>query len=315
MVDAAVLSVTNAEIGELVMNRRWGAETLRSVKQRITRAVVVIVIVTNTINVLGPILVGQKAIALYGSTAIGVVTALLTFGTIVFSEIIPKSLGTHYAPHVSRVAAPAILLLIYALYPLVLLLEWIAGFFQTGSRKVGTEHQIRSLVTLGSRAGLIEPDERQLIQRAFVLNDRTAMDIMTPLETIAWVSDKETIREAGQRVFREVFSRYPVFGDTPDEVRGFVLSRDILQGLSEGGDEEPVTSIMREPLLVSAHRKCDDLLLLFRDRKIHLGIVRENRKTLGLVTLEDVLEELVGEIEDEKDAKAAPDEAMNADTV
>ena len=72
---------------------------------------------------------------------------------------------------------------------------------------------------------------------------------------------------------------------------------------------------MREPLLVSAHRRSDDLLVLFRDRKIHLCIVRENRKTLGLVTLEDVLEELVGEIEDEKDAEAAPDEALDGYSV
>lgn len=311
MVDAAILSVTNAEIGELVMNRRWGAVALRGLKHRITRAVVVVVIATNTINVLGPILVGQKAIAIYGNTAIGVVTALLTFGTIIFSEIIPKSLGTHYAPHVSRAAAPVILLLIYALYPLVLLLDWVASLFQTGSRQIGTEHQIRSLVTIGSQAGLIERDERQLIQRAFVLNDRTARDIMTPLEKVAWVSEQATIREAAERVFREVFSRYPVFGETKDQVRGFILSRDILQGLSEGRDDEPITAIMRQPLLISAHRNCDDLLVLFRDRKIHLGIVRENRKTLGLVTLEDVLEELVGEIEDEKDAEAAPDEQMD----
>lgn len=311
MVDAAILSVTNAEIGELVMNKKWGAVALRNIKTRITRAVVVVVIVTNTINVLGPILVGQKAVSIYGSTAIGVVTALLTFGTIIFSEIIPKSLGTHYAPHVSRAAAPVILLLIFALYPVVLLLDWIASLFRTGSRKIGTEHQIRSLVTIGSKAGLIERDERQLIQRAFVLNDRTATDIMTPLEKIAWVSDKATIREAAERVFREEFSRYPVFGETPDEVQGFVLSRDILQGLSEGRDKEPITSIMRQPLLISAHRRSDDLLVLFRDRRIHLGIVRRERKTLGLVTLEDVLEELVGEIEDEKDAEAAPDEAVD----
>lgn len=308
MVDAALLSVTNAEIGELVMQKRWGATTLQGLKNEITRAVVVVVIVTNTINVLGPILVGQQAISIYGNTAIGIVTALLTFGTIVFSEIIPKSLGAHYAPQVSRLAAPGIALLILLLYPLVLLLDWIAGFFRSGSRKIGTEHQIRSLVSLGRDAGLIEKDEGQLIQRAFLLNDRTARDVMTPLEKVAWLPDSATIREAADRVVNEEFSRYPVFGQSPDDVRGFVLSRDILQGLSEGRDAESVKSLIRKPLMVSARRRSDDLLVIFRNSQIHLGIVRENRRTLGVVTLEDVLEELVGEIEDEKDAEAAEEE-------
>lgn len=303
LVDAAILSVTNAEIGEMVMQRRWGAATLRSVKHRINRALAVIVIVTNTINVLGPILVGQKAIELYGNTAIGVVTAALTLGTIVFSEIIPKSLGSHYAPQVSRAAAPVILALIFALYPVAALLDFVSGLFRTGHRKVGTEHQIRSLVALGRRAGHIEATEGRLIQRAFGLNDRTARDVMTPVARIAWVPESATIREAAERVFREEYSRYPVFGETPDHVRGFVLSRDILQGLSEGRDQDSVMTLCREPLLVSAHRRLNDLLVLFRDRRIHLGIVRENRRTIGLVTLEDVLEELVGEIEDEKDVE------------
>jgi CBS domain containing-hemolysin-like protein len=312
MVDAAILSVTNAEIGELVIQKRWGAVALQGLKQRITRAVIVVVIVTNTINVLGPILVGQKAISIYGNTAIGIVTALLTFGTIVFSEIIPKSLGSHYAPQISRVAAPAIALLIVLLYPIVLLLDWIAGLFRTGSRKIGTEHQIQSLVSLGRDAGLIEKDEGQLIQRAFILNDRTARDVMTPLERVAWLPDTATIREAAERVVHEEFSRYPVFGESPDQVQGFVLSRDILQGISEGRDQQSVQTLLRKPLMVSARRRSDDLLVIFRNSRIHLGIVRENRKTLGVVTLEDVLEELVGEIEDEKDAEAAREEAPDA---
>ena len=109
MVDAAVLSVSHAEVEELVHHRRPGSKALKTVKANITQAVVVIVMVTNTINVLGPILVGQKAVEIYDNKAIGIITAILTFGTIIFSEIIPKSLGTHYAPVISLISAPAVL--------------------------------------------------------------------------------------------------------------------------------------------------------------------------------------------------------------
>ena len=303
MVDAAVLSVSYGEVEEMVLGKKSGAIALRAIANRITRALVVIVLLTNTINILGPILAGKKAIDLYGNTAIGIVTATLTFGTIVFSEIIPKSLGTHYAPAISRVSAPVILSLIYALYPLVVALEWISNLLKSGKRPIGTEAQIRSLVTIGRRAGYIESDEGQLIHRVFILNDRTAADVMTPLKDIVGVEATATVRQSAQRVFHNEYSRYPVFGKSVHDVEGIAMSRDILEALCEDRDAEPVTTIIRPALLVPASMRSDELLVLFRDRHIHLAIVQDDGKTVGLVTLEDVLEELVGEIEDEKDVE------------
>lgn len=303
MIDAAVLSVSRGEIEEMVLQKKWGAVALKTLHKRLTRAVVVVVILTNTVNVLGPILVGQKAIALFGSTAIGWITGLLAFCTIIFSEIIPKSLGAHYAPMISRAASPAILMLATVLSPVVIILERIANFFQSGSRAIGTEDQIRSLVTIGRRAGHIENDEGQLIHRAFILNDKTAGDIMTPLKDIIALTETMTIRQVADTVFRNTFSRYPVFGTSINEPTGLVISHDILEGLSEGRDQDLVTSIIREVLVVPARKRCDSLMAMFRDRKIHLAIVQDAAHTVGLVTLEDVLEELVGEIEDEKDVE------------
>lgn len=303
LIDAAVLSVTPAEVEELAQHNAWGSTALQAVKHRVTRAVVVIVILTNSINILGPILVGNLAADLYGNTGIGIVTAVLTFSTILFSEIIPKSLGAHYAPTISRAAAPIILALIYGLYPLVLLLEAIASFFKQGSRRIGTEAQIRSLVTIGRRAGHIEKDEGQLIHRAFVLNDKKASDVMSPLKDIESVNETATIRQAANRVFNNTYSRYPVFGKSIHDVRGIVMSHDILEALAEGKDDEPVTSILREALVVEASTPSDQLLVLFRDKYIHLAVVQDQGKTVGLVTLEDVLEQLVGEIDDERDVE------------
>jgi len=300
-IEAAVLTVSAAEVEELRLEGAWGAGALKALTARIAQPVVVLVIFTNTINVLGPILAGRKAIQLYGDSAIGVITAVLTFGTIVFSEIIPKSLGSHYAPLLSRLAAPVIRVLVVALYPVVIALERFSNLLKSGKRRIGTEAQIRSLTTMGRDEGYIERDEGRMVHKAFLLNDRSAADIMTPLANVVGVEQSSTIREAASQVFRHAYSRYPLFGKSPDDVRGLVMGREILEALSNGRDQESVSTIRREIVHVPATMRSDELLVRFRDAHIHLAVVQENGKTLGLVTLEDVLEELVGEIEDEKD--------------
>jgi CBS domain containing-hemolysin-like protein len=300
-VEAAVMNISPAEIEELRRKRAWGSEALKSITERMPQPVAIMVIFTNTINILGPILAGRKAIQLYGDVSIGMITAVLTLATILFSEIIPKSLGSHYAPLISRWAAPVIRALVVAFYPVVIALEWLSNLFKSGERRIGTESQIRSLTAMGHGEGYIERDESQLVHRAFLLNDRSAADIMTPLSKVVAIGDSSTIREAAACVFQHAFSRYPVFGQSPDNVAGLVLSRDILAALAHGRDAEPVSNIRREILIVPAAMSSDALLVLFRDRHAHLAVVRDQKKTVGLVTLEDVLEELVGEIEDEKD--------------
>jgi CBS domain containing-hemolysin-like protein len=251
----------------------------------------------------GPFVVGQQAAVLFDNTGIGVVVAVMAFLAIILGEMVPKAIGAHSAPTIARVAAPGLVVLIYALYPIVVALDWMLGFVKRGTRQIGTEAQIRSLVTIGRRAGHIEKDEGQLIHRAFVLNDKQATDVMTPLKDMEYVNETSTIRQAANRVFHNTYSRYPVFGKSMHEVRGIVMSYDILEALAEGRDGEPVTSILRDALVVEATTRSDELLVLFRDRHIHLAVVQAQGKTVGLVTLEDVLEELVGEIEDEKDVE------------
>lgn len=300
-VDAAVLSVTHPEVEELVSRRKWGGRRLRWVKQHLTQSVVVIVIVTNTINVLGPIVVSRQASQLGGVEAMAMITAVLALGTIVFSEIIPKSLGAHYAPLIARLSAPAIRWLRILLYPLVITLAAMSRLFTRGSREIGTEEQIRSLVRLGDLAGHIESDEGKLIHRVFVLNDKTAGQIMTPIEHTKAISLGSTIAQAAAEVVRSQYSRYPVFGQSLDETTGILLSRDILTSVAEDRRSESVASLVRTAPVVPASMKSDELMLELRKARVHLGIVRDSGKTVGIVTLEDVLEELVGEIEDEKD--------------
>ena len=299
-VDAAVLSVTRPEIEEMIHQHRSGAGRLREVKQHMTRSVVVIVILTNTINVLGPILVSRESLQRFCPESLFVITVVLTLGTILFSEIIPKAICTHYAPLLGRLSASPLQLAGLAMFPLVSGLAWLSRKFMRGARPIGTERQVRALALMGRQAGHIESDEILMIYRAFQLNDSTARDIMTPRNQVIGISRDAKILAAARQVLQEGFSRYPVFRGSIDHVEGFVTSRDILGAIITGHDDETVSSITRRILKFDADQQSDELLVVFRDEHIHLGVVTEAGKTLGVVTLEDVLEELVGEIEDEK---------------
>ena len=194
-VDAALLSVTGPEVHELVHQRQRGARALKTVRRRLTRAIVVIVIATNTINVLGPVLISRQTIQAFGPACLGIVAAVLTIGTILVSEIIPKAVGRRYATTIGRLSASPILVLQTVLCPVVITLEWLSGFFAEGSRRIGTEEQIRTLTTMGRRAGYIEQNEGHLIRRAFFLNDRTAQSIMTSLPAVVSVHAESKIGE------------------------------------------------------------------------------------------------------------------------
>jgi CBS domain containing-hemolysin-like protein len=301
MIDAAVLNVTPAEVEVMINKKKLGAKELKFLLRHTTRAIIVIVICTNVTNILGPILAGQKAVTLFGSNAIGYMTAFLTFATIIFSEIIPKSIGAHHAPRISRRVAPLLLLLITVLYPLVFVLERIVRLFKSGKRKVGTEEQIRALANIGGGAGHIDADEQDFIHRAFVLNDRKVREIMIKGDHMKCISAEKTIEQAAKTVFHHHFSRYPVIGSSINDTRGYVLSRDILSAMADGKGTALITPLIREILTVDADLPCDSLLNILRNNAAQLAMVREQKQIVGLVTLEDVLEQLVGEIKDEGD--------------
>ena len=299
-IDAAMLSVTRPEVDEMIVEGRWGARELLSEKTALTRAVVVIVILTNTVNVLGPIIVSQQALPQFGLRGLSVISILLALGTMVFSEIIPKAIGTHYAPYISRVAAPAIRLLQILLFPLVMALEWVSGLFTTGTRHIGTEEQIRSLTRIGRRAGYIEHNEGQIIHRAFTLNDKTAREIMTPMADVVMICHTASLADAVNTVRETSYSRFPVVGQCSDDIRGMLLRNELLEAVIDQRSEEFVEAICRDVLLVDASMLSDRLLMMFRTRQSHFAVVRDLDRTIGIVTLKDVLEELIGDIDDEK---------------
>jgi putative hemolysin len=302
--EAAILSVTASEVEMMIQKNKKFAGTLEYATRHLNRSVTTVLILNNIVNIAGSIFVGQTVVKLYGSTVLGIVTTAFTFGIIIFSEIIPKSLATRYARVISRVTSPAIVAMTWVFMPLIFPIEQAVKRMGKGERTIGTEAQIRSLVRIGRRRGHIEQDEGQLIHRVFNLNDVTAKDIMIPVEKLIALPISTTVEEASKIIMEDLHSRFPVYKDSLDDIRGIILETEVLAGYANERNEETLEHFARPALFVDQSTTADDLLIFFRDERTHMAIVRKKgKKTIGLVTLEDVLEELVGEIEDERDTK------------
>jgi len=170
-----------------------------------------------------------------------------------------------------------------------------------------TEAEIRSLTEIGHRSGAIEEHERELIERAFLLDSTRAWQVMTPrVEIEAW-QDSGTLGEIADDLASIRFSRIPVHGGSLDDVTGVVYVRDAYQALAEGRADSLLSEIARSPFFVPSTIPLVQVLVEFRARRVHMGIVvDEHGGTDGLISLEDILEELVGEIEDELDRPTEP---------
>ncbi len=303
--EAAILSVTPAEVETMVQKQRPFSRLIQYVTEHINRSVTAVLIMNNIVNIAGSIFVGQKTVEVYGSTMLGIITTAFTFGIIIFSEIIPKSIATRYARTVSRIVAPCVVVLTIIFLPIIWPIEKMIHFFFKGERQIGTEAQIRSLVRIGRRSGHIEQDEGQLIHRVFNLNDVSASQIMRPREDIVALPVTMSVEEASKKIIADPHSRFPVFGEDLDDIYGIVLETEVLAGSTKGEDDATLEYYARPAVFVDEATSADDLLIHFRNERSHMAIVqRKGKETVGLVTLEDVLEELVGEIEDERDERA-----------
>ncbi|MFT6361279.1 MAG: CBS domain containing-hemolysin-like protein [Candidatus Paceibacteria bacterium] len=300
-IEAALFVVPHSRVLVLKDQKKKGAEALAKIKENLQEAIIVIVIGNNIVNIVGSIFVGVVASRVFGDAWIGAISAVLTILIIVFGEILPKTIGENNAEKVSLLVSRPLLFKIKILRPLVWLLKKLTGRFII-ARKIVSEEELQMLSELGHLEGSIEEDERDIIQRVFTLNDLTARDIMTPRTKMVAFQKDETIHDLRDDIFNLVNSRLPIYDEDLDTVVGICYRRNLLIALAKDEDTRTIESFMQGALYVSDDIRVDDLMQLFLKRREHMAIVKDEFEgTSGLVTLEDVLEQLVGEIVDETD--------------
>jgi len=303
MVEAAILSLPLVKARILSEQKRKGSKDLLIIKENIHSAIATIVVLNNSINIVGSIFMGREALRLFGNEWLAISSAALTFLIIVVSEMIPKALGEHYKVRVSLSSAKTLRGVIWILSPLIQGLMVLTSIFtKRSSMPKVTEGEIKIMLRLGRDAGTVEVDEEKLCNKVFKLNDVRASHIMRPIDNIYALPVDARLLELKDSILNAQYSRIAVYKDKPSRIIGIVQQRVLLREIAKDNYEAMVGDFMRRPIFVDENEKADALLSKFQAYHQHLFIVQDrSKKNIGIVSMEDVLEELFGEIYDEKD--------------
>ncbi|MFH7242771.1 MAG: hemolysin family protein [Spirulina sp.] len=301
--EVALLSVPILKAQQLAESKKPPALALLAIRQRVNRPIATIVILNNLFNIVGSVLIGGIAATVFNDALLGVFTGVLTFLVILFGEIFPKILGERYAIPIALAIAIPIRGITWLFTPIVIALERVtAPFVSAGNRPSTNEAEIKLMATIGHQEGIIEADESEMIRRVFRLNDTKSIDIMTPRVALTHLPGDLTIAEAQDKIFNSQHSRILVSDTDIDHILGLVMKHDLLAALIQGQGQQLVRDVVRPVRFISETERADKLLQEFQTAREHLAVVvDEYGGVSGVVTLEDVLEVLTGEIVDETD--------------
>ncbi|AFY89521.1 MAG: hypothetical protein CLLPBCKN_008147 [Chroococcidiopsis cubana SAG 39.79] len=302
-VEAALFSVSTLKARQLAQSKNPAAVALLAIRDRMNRPIATIVVLNNIFNIVGSIAIARIAETVLGNTLLGVFSGLLTFLIIIFGEIIPKTLGERYSQRLALLAALPVTALTFIFTPLVWIMEKVTAPF-TRKEKLPTtnESEIMLLAKIGYQEGIIEDDEAEMIQRVFMLNDLTAADLMTPRTALTYLRGDLTLAASRVDIINSQHTRIIVIEDSLDRVIGVTLKDELLTAMVEGKRERKIAEFTRKVRFVPETIHADRLLRAFQKSRNHLVVVVDEYGTVsGVVTLEDVLEILTGEIVDETD--------------
>ncbi len=300
--EAALFSVPINKAKILASQKKKGADFLLRIKKDMRPTITVIVVFNNTFNIAGSIFIGTLAAEIYGSTKIGIFSAVLTFLVIVFAEIIPKSIGESFSVSMSLFLAKPLFYTTKLFTPLIYFIDLFTKTLPK-KKKTISEEEIRTLSNLGFQEGVIEEDEKEMIHRVFLLNDLLVKDVMTPRTVVTAFNANKTLKDLEEEIFSLSHSRIPIYRDNLDNVIGICHQRELLIAFSRGKKDTSISDFAsKEVIKVLEHQKIDELIPTFRKTRCHLAIVVDDfGGTAGVITLEDVLEQIIGSVIDETD--------------
>ncbi|SDL54787.1 Hemolysin, contains CBS domains [Glycomyces sambucus] len=312
MVDSALTAVSPARAAELAGERRRGAESLVKITEDLPGHLNLLILLRLACEAAAISIVAVLAFHNWDDswTAVVLSAAVMTVVSFVVIGVNPRTLGRQHAYPVALAVAGPVSMLGTALGPLAKLLILLGNALTPGKGfREGpfatSEIEIREMVDAAEAQGTVDHDERDMIASVFALGDTVVREVMVPRTAMVWVSAETTADEAKQVALRSGFSRIPVVGEDLDDLRGVVYLKDLVR--LDDGANPAVAEVMRAVSIVPDSKPVDDLLREMQTGRIHIaGVVDEYGGTAGLVTIEDILEEIVGEITDEYDQELPP---------
>jgi CBS domain containing-hemolysin-like protein len=320
--DAAISTVSPARAAELAREKLRGARALRQIAADAPRYTNLLLLLRLLCELTATTLVALVFITgIHRDWLAALVTAAtMTVVSFVVVGVGPRTIGRQHAYAVGRFAAPAVLWLGRALGPLATLLIQIGNAVTPGrgfrQGPFAGQVELRELVDLAEQRGVVEHDERDMIHSVFALGDTIAREVMVPRTEMVLIEERKSATQALNLALRSGFSRLPVIGESVDDVLGVVYLKDMVKRLPTGGEALTVGEVMRPATYVPESKHVDELLKEMQAARTHMAIVvDEYGGTAGLVTIEDILEEIVGEITDEYDVESPPVQRLDDDRV
>lgn len=305
--ETAMMAVNKIRVRNLADAGLSSAQTLMKVLDNQPKMLSAILIGNNIVNISASSLATILVTRAFGDMYVGVGTGILTLLVLIFGEITPKTSATLYSETMALRFAKPIYMIMQVLTPVIFIVDKLSqGVLRllhvdpNKKQDAITEDELRTIVEVSHEEGVIESDEKKMIYNVFDFGDSVAKDIMVPRIDMTFIDVDATFREVIE-VFREVkYTRYPVYEETTDNVIGIINIKDLL--LTENQKKFCIRDYLREPLYTYEFKKTAELMVELRKTQNNIAIVLdEYGATAGLITLEDMLEEIVGEIRDEYD--------------
>src|SRR5512137_662816 len=302
--EVALISITRAKVRTLVNEGKHGSEALAALKEKPDRLLITILIGNNIVNVAAAALATAIAIRVFGDVGVGIATGLVVMVLLVFGEIGPKIYATRASDSFALSVAPIIYFLSRILTPFIWLVERVSPKFGMGEmgEQAVTEEEIKEWIDVGKEEGTIEQGEQDMLYSVLEFADTTAREIMTPRVDVVAMEDTVSFEEA-IRIFNETgFSRIPVYHDQIDNITGILNVKDVFSAMVSHRKDSTIKEVMYDPMFVPETKKIDDLLKELQVHRVQMAIVIDEYSSfVGIATVEDILEEIVGDIMDEYD--------------
>lgn len=306
MSEAALLSLSNFKVRHWVEKKKFGSNHIKKLKDNPEVLLSTILIGNNLVNTAAAAIATSISLQIFQYNAIGIATGVATFIILIFGDITPKSIGSNNHEVLAPIVAPVIWNISIAIYPITKSLEY---FLKGINRLIGakklplvTEEELKSIVKASEEEGSIKEIEKKMIQRIFDFDNIPVSDVMTRKKSMIMVSSEMQIKDVLQLPTAKMYSRFPVYENNKENIIGIAYLKDMLRFVKDNKFDVPVKQLMKKPLFVFSNKKMDTLLRLFQGSKQHMAIViDEKAHVVGLVTIENILEEIVGEIIDESD--------------
>jgi CBS domain containing-hemolysin-like protein len=309
--ETSITRMNRVRAYRFVEEKRRGASSLAKIADDPAPYLNVVLLLTLLATIGGTTIATSLAVRLFHGAGEIVATVAMTLLLFVFAEVTPKTFAIQQTDRVALVLAPLIVAIGRLVGPVAAGLVKLANVIMPGKGLPQgpfiTENEIRALAEVASNEEQIEVGEKELIHSIFEFGDTIVREVMVPRPDIVAVEADKTLRDVQALVLRHGFSRIPVFQEDLDNVVGFVFAKDVLKALYQGQANMPLTDILRPAHFVPESKKVADLLREMQQEKFHIALVTDEYGSVsGLVTLEDLLEELVGEITDEYDREEPP---------